>query len=89
MKIQATARLSLAEGQRHFSKIAEVFSLSDRTTRQTPDRHSINVLLPTYPPKGTRWEIRYPKHNPYYNYRFQYHTLVMSFVGTPKTLGLL
>jgi len=89
MKIRITAKLNLAEGQSHFSKIAEVFSLSDRTTRQNPDSHSIDVLFPTYPPKSTRWEIRYPKHNPNYSYRFSYHTLAMSFVGMTKALGLL
>ena len=89
MKIQVKGRLSSAEVQRHFSKIAEVFSLSDRTTRQTPDSHSIDFLFPTYTRKGTGWETRYRKHNPQYSYRFQYHTLVTSFIGTTKALGLL
>jgi hypothetical protein len=42
---------NLAEGQRRFSKIAEIFSQCDRATRKAPDSHSINVLLPT-PPEG-------------------------------------
>jgi hypothetical protein len=54
-------------------------------SRQPFNQRSFSHL----PPKGKRWEIRYPKHNPQYSYRFQYHTLVMSFVGMTKALGLL